>query len=217
VWPEYKDDVHYSTTPYQPNPKLPIFIGLDFGLTPAAVLGQHTTTGQMVIFDELVTFNMGAVSFGKLLKEKLQHKYPNYQLEIYGDPAGEHRSDTDEQTPYMILSNLGIDAWPTYTNDYSIRREAVADYMQRLDFNGEPAFRLQGPSVPTIRKACDGGYQFRRMQVTGEERFQDKPDKGRFSHVGDALQYLFLGSVGGERVIGGYGKQPIVYNNKGIV
>jgi hypothetical protein len=45
--------------------------------------------------------------------------------------------------------------------------------------------------------------------VSGVERYQDKPDKGRYSHVGDALQYLMLGAVGGERVIGGYGNQEI--------
>ena len=219
VWPEYKDDIHYSSQPYTPNPKLPIFIGLDFGLTPAAVFGQHTPTGQMVIFDELVTFDMGAVNFGKLLKEKLARQYKDYIFDIYGDPAGEHRADTDESTPYMILSNMGINAYPTYTNDYSIRREAVADYMQRLDFIGQPAFRIQGPMAPTTRKACDGGYQFKRMQVSNEERFQDKPDKGKFSHAGDALQYLFLGAVGGERVVGGYSSTAIDYSltNRAIV
>jgi hypothetical protein len=78
--------------------------------------------------------------------------------------------------------------------------------MQRLDFTGKPAFML-GPKAKMVRKACSGGYKYKRMQVSGQERFQDKPDKGRYSHVADAVQYLVLGAVGGERVIGGYGKQ----------
>ena len=87
---------------------------------------------------------MGAVNFGKLLHEKLNRDYCGCQLEIYADPAGESRAQTDESTPFQILWNQGIEAWPTYTNDFTIRREAVADYMQRLDFKGSPAFLPSG-------------------------------------------------------------------------
>ena len=57
------------------------------------------------------------------------------------------------------------------------------------------------------------------MQVTGQERYQDVPDKGKYSHAGDAMQYLFLGAVGGDRVVGGYGNKKIdyTYSNLGIV
>ena len=80
--------------------------------------------------------------------------------------------------------------------------------MQRLDFGGKPAFIL-GPKAKMLRQACSGGYKYKRMQVSGQERFQDKPDKGRYSHVADACQYLFLGAVGGDRVIGGFGEQDL--------
>jgi hypothetical protein len=47
----------------------------------------------------------------------------------------------------------------------------------------------------------------------------DKPDKGKYSHVADACQYLFLGAVGGERVIGGFDTKEIDYTlaNRGII
>lgn len=212
VWPEYKDNIHYSDANYIPHPGV-IYIGIDFGLTPAAVFGQKTVTGQMVIFDELVTFDMGAVNFGKLLKEKINNKYSKHELEVYADPAGEGRAQTDEMTPFMILQNQGINAYPTYTNDFTIRREAVADYMQRLDFSGNPAFMIY-KNASIVRKACNGGYQYKRMQISGQDnRFQDKPDKGKFSHTGDALQYLFLGAVGGHRVIGGWDSKEFDYSN----
>jgi hypothetical protein len=174
----------------------------------------------MMIFDELVTFNMGAVNFGKILKQKLNKSYPGEEFifEVYGDPAGEGRAQTDEETPFMVLAEQGIDAYPTHTNDFTIRREVVAEYLQRLDFTGRPAFTVT-PGAPTLRKALSGGYRYKRMQVSGEERYQDKPDKGKYSHVADACQYLFLGAVGDQRVIGGYGKQPIDYSrqDRGIV
>lgn len=208
VWPEYKDDLHHTMDELPLAGNGTIYVGIDFGLTPAAAIGQITASGQFQVIDELVTEDMGAVNFGKLLHEKLSREYCGCQLEIYADPAGEQRADTDETTPFEILWNQGIEAWPTYTNDFTIRREAVADYMQRLDFRGKPAFLL-GPKAKMLRKACSGGYKYKRMQVTGQQRFQDKPDKGRYSHIGDALQYLFLGAVGGDRVVGGYDKKEI--------
>ena len=208
VWPEYKDDIHHSSDELYLSGTGPVYVGIDFGLTPAAVIGQIVASGQFQILDELVTEDMGAVNFGKLLKEKLNRDYGECQIEIYADPAGEQRAQTDEVTPFQILWNQGLEAWPTYTNDWTIRREAVADYMQRLDFSGHPAFMV-GPRATMTRKALSGGYKYKRMQVSGQQRFQDKPDKGRYSHVGDAIQYLFLGAVGGDRVIGGYGKQKI--------
>lgn len=211
VWPEYKDDIHHTSKELPKTGNGIIYVGIDFGLTPAAAIGQITASGQFQIIDELVAFDMGAMNFGKMLHEKLSREYCGCTLEIYADPAGEQRAQTDEVTPFMILSNQGIDAWPTYTNDFTIRREAVSDYMQRLDFNGQPAF-IVGPKATMCRKALGGGYKYKRMQVSGEERFQDKPDKGKYSHIGDAIQYLFLGAVGGDRVIGGYGTQEIDYS-----
>ena len=181
VWPAYNDDIHHTDEDLPLAGNGTIYVGIDFGLTPAAVIGQITASGQMQIIDELVTFDMGAVQFGKLLHEKLNNKYCGCQLEIYGDPAGEQRSQSDESTPFMMLSHQGIEAWPTYTNDPLIRIEAVTDYLTRLDFTGKPAFVI-GPKATMLRKALAGGYKYRRMQVTGEERYMDKPDKGRYSH-----------------------------------
>ena len=218
VFPEYKDDIHSSAEWYQPTNKLPLYIGIDFGLTPAAVFGQLTSSGRMVIFDELCTFDMGAMNFGRLLNEKINAKYSQFKdIEIYADPAGEQRAQTDEITPFLILQNQGINAIPTYTNDFTIRREAVADYMQRLDFSGNPAF-LVTTSAPTVRKGLAGGYKYKRMQVSGAEKYMEKPDKGRYSHACDALQYLFLGAVGGHRVIGGWdNSKPLPQDYTGIV
>ena len=204
VYPEYRDDIHHTDRDLPLAGSGTIYVGIDFGLTPAAAIGQITASGQMQVIDELITLDMGAKNFGKLLHKKLNNEYCGCQLEIYADPSGDIRAQTDEVTPFMVLSNEGIDAWPTYTNDWMIRREAVADYLQRLDFKGEPAFIL-GPKAIMCRKSMAGGYKYKRIQVTGEARYQDKPDKAsKYSHVGDAIQYLMLGAVGGERVIGGY-------------
>jgi hypothetical protein len=52
---------------------------------------------------------------------------------------------------------------------------------------------LIDPKCINLIKGFDGGYHYRRMQVSGE-RYEEKPSKNRFSHVHDALQYMLLGA-----------------------
>ena len=35
----------------------------------------------------------------------------------------------------------------------------------------------------------------------GNEKYEDKPEKNRFSHIHDALQYAFLGGGEGKKVV----------------
>ena len=200
VFPEYKDDVHHIEEDFVPDDRATIYVGIDFGLTPAAVFGQKNSAGRWFIFDELVADDMGAQNFSKLLNQQINNKYSAYDFEIYADPAGDQRAQTDEVTPFQILEAQGIVAWPTYTNDFIIRREAVAGPLSRLDFAGNTGFCIT-PGAVMCRKALAGGYKYKRMAVSGQERFQDKPDKGRYSHVADALQYLMVGAGEGNNVI----------------
>ena len=200
VYPEYKDDVHATEEIILPPAGATIFIGIDFGLTPAATFGFKTASDRWIIFDELVTEDMGAKNFGKLLNKKINHEYPHFDFEIYADPAGDQRAQTDEITPFQILEAEGVTAWPTYTNDFIIRREAVAAPLSRMDFAGNTGFVIT-PGAPMYRKALAGGYKYKRMAVSGQERFQDKPDKGRYSHVADSGQYMMVGAGEGGKLI----------------
>lgn len=200
VFPEYRDDVHATDVPVTIDRNATIYIGLDFGLTPAALFAQKTAAGRWIVFDELVTEDMGTKNFARLLRTKIHHEYANCKFEIYGDPAGDQRAQTDETTPFQILQAEGIEAWPTYTNDVVIRREANAAPMQRMDFAGNPGF-LIGPKAIMYRKAMAGGYKYKRLAVTGSARYHDVPDKNRYSHVSDAAQYLFVGAGEGTDLI----------------
>ena len=65
---------------------------------------------------------------------------------------------------------------------------------------------------PTLIKGFEGGYGYKRMQVSGE-RFDDKPDKNMYSHIHDALQYLMLGAGEGRQLISGQ-RQAKAFNAK---
>jgi hypothetical protein len=194
VWPEY-DDMLMSSDEITPDPNLPIQVGLDFGLTPAAVFGQRHPSGQWRVFHEIVTFDMGLERFGNELLAELQTKFPNYEVLVWGDPAGQQRDAIYETTAFEYLRTLGLRAQPTATNDFKARREASAAPMNRMVM-GKPGLLIH-KSCKLVRKSLSGGYHFKRIAVgAGQERFKDSPNKNEHSHVGDAFGYLLVG--GGE-------------------
>lgn len=193
VWPEYDDSMMSGDIEYDPEHALQI--GLDFGLTPAAVVGQRYPNGRWVVLDEIVTFDMGLERFGQQLLAELNARYPKAQIMLWGDPAGMQRDAIYEVTAFDYLRTLGLRAQPTPSNDFKVRREAAAAPMQRL-IAGKPGL-IVSTKCKMLRKSLAGGYHFKRISVgAGQERFKDAPNKNEHSHVGDAFGYLLLG--GGE-------------------
>ena len=177
------------------DPNVPIQVGLDFGLTPAATIGQRLNNGRWVIHHEIVTFSMGLERFGTQLLAELNQLYPNHQVLVWGDPAGMQRDAIYEVTAFDYLKTLGLRAQPTASNDFKVRREASAAPMQRL-IMGKPGLIINR-SCKLLRKSLAGGYHFKRVAVgAGQERFRDAPNKNEHSHIGDSFGYLMLG--GGE-------------------
>ena len=207
VYPEYKDELHTVTglIPYVPG--YPLFVGIDFGLTPAAIVAQRIN-GQYRVLSEVVTENMGAARFSKELHRHFQLNYPKAVFAaITGDPAGVQRAQTDETTPFEILAANDIDCDPALTNDFTIRTETVSMLLSTLTMSGEPALIVSSEGAPQFRKAMAGGYKYKRIQVSGDERFHDVPDKNRYSHPAEAGQYLFLGAGEDHKVVTPQGSQ----------
>lgn len=218
VYAAYKDDFHYTDQEiFVPN-TLTIHVGMDFGLTPAAIFGFRTPTDQIIAFDELVCEDMDAKTFGRILKQKILVEYPDHKFVFVGDPAGDFRAQSDSSTPFLMLSAAGINASPTWTNDPVIRIAAMTAPMKRLDSVGNPGF-LIGPKCKILRKACAGGYKYKRLLVSGDERYTDVPDKNRYSHPADAGQYMMLSLGEGVGVISSddYKTSAINYDNTGYV
>lgn len=194
----YYDNLHCR--PLTIVPELGLWIGLDFGLTPAALFGQRSTMGQWRMTSELATEDMGAVNFSLAIKQHLALKYPNIRINgIIGDPAGDIRAQTDENTPFKILRANGINATPAYTNDFVIRCEAWERPLGRL-IDGEPGM-LVDPSCSMLRKGLSGGYKYRKMKIAGTERFGEAPEKNKFSHICEAGGYMLLGGGEGKEVV----------------
>ena len=160
-----------------------------------------------VILDELVAEDMGIVRFSDIMKQKMAEYLPR-QFIVFGDPAGDHRVQTDESTPFQILRGRGINARPAPSNDVALRLESVNATLSRM-VDGESGILID-PKCINLIKGFDGGYHYRRMQVSGE-RYDEKPNKNRFSHIHDALQYLLLGAGEGRSLtIGNKINRPVI-------
>ena len=135
------------------------------------------------------------------MRQEIAQNYQGCDLQMWGDPAGDFRAQTDESTPFQIMRGAGVQVYPAPSNDVSLRLESVNASLTRM---------LEGNSGVIIDKRCkeliagfDGGYHYKRLQVKGQERYQESTNKNRFSHVHDALQYLMLGSGEGRSITHG--------------
>lgn len=197
IYPEYTDSIH-SVPRIEVFERL-IYIGIDFGLTPAAAFAQQRHA-QWQFIDELVTDDMGAVRFADNLSALMRGRFQGCQFKVYGDPSGDSRSQVDERTPIKVLKAAGIPCVPAPTNDPLVRREAVARHMSRLTMTGKPGIVVSS-DCKMLRKAWMGGYCFRRLQVVGDERFTDRPDKNMYSHIAEAAEYAMVGAGEGRSII----------------
>lgn len=196
VFPEYKTHIHRQE--FKLIPGLPILVGLDFGLSPAAVFCQLTAEGQWRVHSEIIGEGMNIFRFADAIKKHVAEFFNSYKVtKITGDPSGtaQNSADKESRSNFQILAALKINAGPAPGgNIITVRLAAVQAPLGRL-INGEPGMIIH-PRCKILNKGMAGGYCYKRVKVAGDEKYQDKPDKNRFSHSCDALQYVMLG--GGE-------------------
>jgi len=99
VHPLFDDDFHVAKDELIFNPKLPLVMAADFGLTPAISFQQQDTFGRLLALDEVVTEGMG---LKRALEERarplLNRKYINADIYVTGDPSGSISSQNDERS-----------------------------------------------------------------------------------------------------------------------
>lgn len=196
VHPEYVDSVHTATGPLEPDRRYPLVVGVDFGRTPAAAICQYLEDiGRWVILDEVCSLDMSAALFGPHLKRYLERTYSGMGLSAWGDPAGEQRSQSTEDTPIRILRAAGIPIQPAPSNVPALRRAAIALPATRVCIDGRPGL-LVSPKARMTRKGLAGAFCYRRLQILHTESYSEIPDKNQYSHPVEAAEYALLG--GGE-------------------
>jgi len=192
VYRGFSEKMHVADEQFGATEGLPIHIGVDFGLTPAASFGQDVR-GQVRVFDELVTRDTNAKQFATLLSNHIKEHYYGYNIVLTGDPRGEDRATTDSVTPYQIFKAAGLDVQPAWSNDPIIRVGAVETQLNTL-IDGRPAYFLS-PNCTYLVNAKIGGYSYLKDR-------EEIDKKSIYSHVSDAEQYMFLRMGYGKKIIG---------------
>lgn len=184
VYKYFRTDYHMGHSSLSPivNGVRPIIIGMDLGLTPAAVIGQQDARGRALIYDECVSFDMGVQRFVRtMLKPLIFERFAGAPILVVVDPAGVQRAQTDERSAVDIIKAEGLRVIPAKTNRVTSRINAVDDYLMR-QVDGDPAFLLD-PRCSQLKAAMMGGYRYKK---------DGSIEKNKHSHVAEALQYLML-------------------------
>lgn len=193
VYPEFSKLHIVQDEPF-PMAGLPMLVGVDFGLTPAAIIAQYQNE-TLVIFEELVEVNMGSDRFSEKLSSLIKMKYRTHtdlrkNWLCFIDPAGLQRNQKDESSCAMSLMAQGFVPAPGPIV-WEERRKGVVGFLKQMTKDG-PAFKLFGPGCPVLLKGFEGGYRYAEKSVAIEPNTV-RPVKDAHSHPHDALQYLTWG------------------------
>lgn len=179
---------------------IPLEIGLDIGggtLQPFAVFTQRHPSGAHLVQGELEGADLGVDQFCEEIEKYITTMFPTHLTimgDVAGDPAMVKRDEIYETVvAEHIRHKLKLVVKPAPTQDIRARLNAIKVTCTRM-IRGRPGLLVSKERCPILRKALMGGWHFRQLQVPGEERFKEMPEKNRFSHPGDALGYRLLAS-----------------------
>jgi hypothetical protein len=197
----FTSDFHVIQTPIgasralYPIPGRPLLIGQDFGRDPWSVICQFDHRGRFLVLEEIEGTDLGLEQHILLnLRPRLMSRdYMNMPIAVIGDPSGVSKSSLYEETSFDMLKREGFMAFPAPTNDLEPRLRAVEAFLMGQQ-GGKPVFMVDADKCPTIVQGLRGGYRFSKMK--GGQR-KPTPDKNKYSHPMDALQYAALAAHGG--------------------
>jgi hypothetical protein len=196
VYRDYNDQLHCK--PVKPVLSRPIERGWDFGLTPACVFSQLMPDGRWIVFDELVSEDVGmdADVFSDAVLEHSARHYSGYRFDDAGDPSGADPTQADSTTCFQVLHRKGIKVASPFRvlgsrttrakDDLALRLACVSTILRSMP-GGRPRFSID-PEAQITRKGLMGGYRFKKMH-TKIERYVEKPEKNEYSHPLNALEY----------------------------
>ena len=188
VFNNFNRDMHVSKEPLEFVGKRLYFGWDNTGNCPAAVVGYIPSAGMFHVLREYHTERMGIVDFGNYVLADRNSRWPGIEFFDYADQAGESgfsKSGGGLTSNAQMMRELGIEVVPSEQN-WEARRESVEFQLGRL-VGGNPAFLID-PSCRRLINGFLGGYCYPEIGATGYHR--DSPEKNKFSHVHDALQYL---------------------------
>lgn len=203
VYPEFRKDRHVADKGVpMPQRGSVLFCGMDLGRTPRAVFGYYGKNGGVNI-PMILAKDCGIQMFAEtVMKPALAARGVSpAQVTIFPDPAGNNQGGQVEATDVEILRACGFNvSLPVLKNNDPLTRvETVKQSLTRMASDGDSYIQID-PSCEELIRACAGGYTYATVRgANGQVRTADKPGKGPYSHIGNALEYLLVGLKYGAR------------------
>lgn len=196
VWNKYVESKHVARERLDPMRGYPVIVGMDFGLTPAAVFLQVTGQGLRVLDELPATDEMLEDYLNEYVTPLIAARYQGYTIVACGDPSGNQRDRHTKQSDFNVLKLHNIKAFPAPTNDIIQRISAVNWFLTR-----DGGF-VVSPHLIHLREAMAGGYILKEAK-NASGHSTDTPVKNDYSHIADALQYGALFAKFGARQLQG--------------
>ena len=146
------------------------------------------------VFAEFNHDKMNIVQFTKYVVNECNIKFPGAEFTDWGDPAGENKFSTKDggwTSNAQLMRDEGVDVQASEQNP-SARYNAVDDQLLVIDG------MLIDPGATRLINGFMGGYHYKEVgQSSGI--YMDTPEKNRFSHIHDALQYVMVRLVSNKK------------------
>jgi len=187
VYHNFKRSLHVAQVPLTWTGG-PLYLGWDnTGNTPAAVVVQSPTAGRYQVLSEFHTDRQNIVRFTQDVVAQCNQKFPNCKTQDWADPAGNAEFSTKEggwtSNAKLMKEAADVVVVPSEQN-LTARINAVDSLLGMTDG------LLIDPGCTRLINGFIGGYCYAESSIPGQ--YQDTPEKNRFSHVHDALQYVLV-------------------------
>lgn len=193
VYGDWNPQIHGINRRIDPQIGLPLLIGMDFGLTPAAIVCQLQEE-TLCCLKEYTAQNMGVKRFLAMIIPQMKVDFPLWldlrkDYACFIDPSGFFRKDTDETTCASVIEEAGFGKIIPGPVQWDERKNAVESWLTRYVKNGA-CFQVSLPNCPLLVQGFNGGYRYPDKVLEKEPTQKLRPIKDRYSHIHDALQMV---------------------------
>jgi hypothetical protein len=126
VYPKFDDSRNMATWELDPEPIIPIGVGIDGGLTPAAVYGQEMPNGQLRLLAEIQIDRGGMRELSTAMLALEQRRFAGCSFHVVCDPSMAAGEDTEEgSTRGRLADYLGRQVHLAKTQEVQLRCDAI--------------------------------------------------------------------------------------------